>query len=287
MSNARPTVERRQLGLTLRRCRDAAGKLQLEAAQHIGTDDARVSRVEEGLATLSPEDLERLLSLYGVEGGERETVLALGAAARKRQPRRAYVDSLPGSFQRFAEMEAAASTIYCYEHAVVPGLLQCPGYVQALFHAADDVWWESSGATIRDRASFRYRRQEATWRSTSNELHFVLGEAALDDVTGGPDVMAEQYRHLLDVINGSSAVTIRKLPTTTADNPARGGGLTVLEFEGAFPEIAFASVVTGPAVYFDDAMDTAAMLRTFHRLNALALSAEDTEKSIVRKLERL
>jgi hypothetical protein len=45
-------------------------------------------------------------------------------------------------------------------------------------------------------------------------------------------------------------------------------------------------VVWGPAAYYDNGEDTAAMLRTFRRLSDLALTTEDTRNCILQKLQR-
>ncbi|MBB4908345.1 helix-turn-helix domain-containing protein [Actinophytocola algeriensis] len=115
-------VDLGQLGLTLRRLREGAGKSQQAAAEWIGKVRSQLVELEDGRGTLASDTLENLLDLYGVTGGERETVLELGALARARQKRRAYTDLLPGSFQRFADLEASASEINCYEFGIIPGL---------------------------------------------------------------------------------------------------------------------------------------------------------------------
>lgn len=286
MVNARPTVERRQLGLTLKRCRERAGYSQLDAGQHVGLDDSRISKVEDGFATLSADKLERLIDFYQVTSDERETILALGAEARKRAPRHSYTDVLPGSFQRFADLEADAAKIYSYESGVVPGLLQSPGYINAVFEAAESVWWQPSEPVREQRTAFRYQRQQNTWQSKkSKQLHFIIGEAALTEVAGSPAVMIEQLDHLLDIIESRTDTTIQLLPFSVPNNPARGGGLTVLEFGLAVPRVGFASVVHGPSTYYDEGERTAAMLRTFQRLTEIALSPEDTRSVITRKKE--
>lgn len=285
MVNARPTVERRQLGLALKRCREQAGRSQLEAGQHIGIDDSRISKVEDGIANLAADQLERLTDFYGVTGDERETILALGVEARKRASRQPYTDVLPGSFQRFADLEADANRIYSYESGVVPGLLQSPSYIHAVLESAG-IWWQPS-ETVRDqRSAFRVQRQQNTWQSRKpKELHFVIGEAALTEVAGSAAVMREQLEHLLTVMDERDNTTIQLLPFSVPNNPARGGGLTVLEFGLAVPRVGFASVVHGPSTYYDEGERTAAMLRTFQRLSELALSPEDSRNAFARKKE--
>ncbi|MGH3940441.1 MAG: helix-turn-helix domain-containing protein [Pseudonocardiaceae bacterium] len=286
MVNARPTVERRQLGLTLKRCRERAGLSQLDAGQHIGVDDSRISKVEDGFATLAADKLERLIDFYQVTGDERETILALGTEARKRAPRQSYTDVLPGSFQRFTDLEADAAKIHSYESGIVPGLLQSPGYINAVFEAAESVWWQPSETVRQQRTAFRLQRQHNTWQSQKpKQLHFVIGEAAVTEIAGSPAVMVEQLDHLLSIMASRMNATIQLLPFSVPNNPARGGGLTVLEFGLAVPRVGFASVVHGPSTYYDESERTAAMLRTFQRLTQLALSPEETRRAITRKKE--
>ncbi|WP_424188930.1 helix-turn-helix domain-containing protein [Actinokineospora sp. G85] len=287
MVNARPTVERRQLGLALKRLRERSGLSQLAAGQHIGKDDSRISKIEDGLATPKAEDLVKLLELYGVVGDERETIEALGAVARKRQPARAYIDLLPDSFQRFSDLEAAAAKIRTYEVAVIPGLLQSPGYIDALFAASDDVWWASSEVRRKNMGEFRRRRQELLWQAKEKELHFVIGEGALDEVNGSTEVMREQLGHLLNLIDTKPNLTVQMLPKTVPNNPARGGGLTVFEFGISLPRIGFASVVTGPSTFYDGGEDTSNMLRALYRISKLSLTPEETRIAINQKLETL
>ncbi|MCA1565837.1 MAG: helix-turn-helix domain-containing protein [Acidobacteria bacterium] len=286
MVNARPTVERRQLGLTLKRCRERAGLSQLDAGQHVGLDDSRISKVEDGFATLSADKLELLIDFYQVTTDERETIVALGAESRKRAPRHSYTDVLPGSFQRFADLEADAVKIHSYESGVVPGLLQSPGYINAVFETAESVWWQPSEPIREQRTAFRHQRQQNTLESKkSKQLHFIIGEAALTEIAGSPDVMVEQCEHLLSIIDSRTDTTIQLLPFSVPDNPARGGGLTVLEFGLAVPRVGFASVVHGPSTYYDEGERTGVMIRTFQRLGEIALSPEDTHTAINRKRE--
>ncbi|MDQ3577700.1 MAG: helix-turn-helix domain-containing protein, partial [Actinomycetota bacterium] len=81
---ARLTVERRQLGLSLKRHRVREGRSQLEVAAVIGRRDTRISKVEDGSATLSVEELDSVLDYLNVHGSDRDTLLELGAKARKR-----------------------------------------------------------------------------------------------------------------------------------------------------------------------------------------------------------
>lgn len=281
MGKARQTFERRQLGLTLRRLREAAGKSQQVAAERISKARSQVVELEDGRGTLPADDLAKLLNLYEVSGDERQTVLDLGALARARQKRRAYTDLLPGSFQRFADLEANATEIACYEYGLIPGLLQSPGYIRAEITDTDGVWWEPSVAEVRERIMYRTERQARILESAeSKALRFVVAEVALRAAVGSPDVMREQRLHLMNLLERRENLTLQVLRSDTHGNPARGGGFTVFRFGEKGSSVGVAPVVNGPATYYDALSDTAPMFRAFDRLQELALSPEASSKLI-------
>lgn len=281
MGKARQTFERRQLGLTLRRLREAAGKSQQVAAERIGKARSQVVELEDGRGTVPPDDLVKLLNLYEVTGDERQTVLDLGVLARARQKRRAYTDLLPGSYQRYADLETNASEISCYEYGLIPGLLQSPGYLRAEITDTDGVWWEPSAAEVQERITYRAERQTRILESVEPKaLRFVVAEVALRAAVGSPDVMREQRFHLLNLLERRKNLTVQVLRDDAYGNPARAGAFTVFRFGGTGLPVGVAHVVNGPSTYYDDEPDTAAMLRAFDRLRELALSPESSSKLI-------
>ena len=279
MGKALQTFERRQLGLALRRLRNEAGKSQQAAADHIAKARSRVAELEDGKTTLTADELGMLLSFYGVSVSERRTVLELGVLAKTRQKKRAHTDLLPGSFQRFADLEENATEINCYEFGIIPGLLQSLGYVRATIDDGDGVWWEPSTAELQERISFRLDRQAKTLDS-DKKLIFVITEDALRGAVGSPEVMHEQRRHILKLLESKQNLTVRVLPSTTYGNPARGGGMTILDFGERGAPVGFTPAVFGPSTYFDQAAETAALLRAFRRVEELALSPQDSRRLI-------
>lgn len=284
MGQARQTFERRQLGLTLRRLREQAGKSQQQAAEVIGKARTRIGELEDGRFTLTVDHLTALLDLYGVSGEERQTVLELGVHARARQKkRRAYTDLLPGSFQRFADLEASATEINTYEFGIVPGLLQSLGYIRATIDDGDGIWWTPSNREREERITFRLDRQERVFEAVEPKaLRFVMTEDVLRGGVGGPEVMREQRRHILKLLETQPNLTLRILPSETCGNPARGSGLTVLGFGGKGAPVGFSTVVFGPSTYFDQEPDTTALLRAFERIMELALDQKDSTRLIHR-----
>lgn len=284
MGKARQTVERRQLGLALRRLREHAGLSQVEAAAAINRTHPRISKVEDGAGTIGHPELAHLLDVYGAPPAERATMLALAVEARKRQPRGStsgpYMDTLPGSFQRLADLEQDAKSIYTYEPAVIPGYLQSGRYMRAVMRACDGIFWREFGPEGEDRVAFRQARQAKILDGVQPKLCFVCTKDALVDDGLHSDVMREQLHHLLALAKKHPNIEIRVLSAGALDNPAPNGGLTVLDFGGSAPMVGFAHAVYGPSSYFDDEEDTAALLRAFRRVQGLALSPARSLKLI-------
>lgn len=285
MGTAKPTVERRQLGLTLRRLREGANASQAAAGKAIGRTPARISQVENGIGALSHDDLVSFLDHFEVDGEERTTVLALGAEARRRSRRATYTDNLPGSFQRLADLQAEAVAIFSYDTGIVPGLLQSPDYMQAVIHSCNGVWWEPSQREVENRVRFRREQQRrALDAETPKRLFCVLTEDALHHKLGSSSVMRGQILHLLQLLESQPGLSLQVVPGGASDNPLLGGGIMLLEFDNA-PRIGFSEPVYGPAVYHENEEDTAAFSRAFHRVRELALSSEDSRDLLMQKLK--
>lgn len=283
MGQARQTIERLQLGLALTRLRTHAKRSQSEAGAAIGRTAGRLSQVENGRGGLGVEELTKLLDFYGVRGPERETILALGAAARRRATRRGYIDNLPEPFQRMAELQAAANVISWYECGIVPGLVQSPAYVRAIMNLSNSIYWDSSDEETVERILFREEHQRRVLEIGSpRQIDIVFTEDSLDHVIGDASVMRGQLLHLLQLLERQ--VDIRIVPNGTANNPALGGGLVVLDFPRATP-VSFASVLHGPYTYYDQPEDIEPMQRTFRRVRELALSSEDTRLLLLDRLK--
>ncbi|WP_367134028.1 helix-turn-helix domain-containing protein [Saccharothrix sp. HUAS TT1] len=283
MALARQTIERLQLGLELTRLRNQAKKSQGEAGAAIGRTPGRVSQVENGRGGLGAEELTKLLDFYGARGRERETILALGAAARRRAPRRGYVDNLPEPFQRLAELQAAADSIHWYECGVIPGLVQSKDYVRAIMALSNSIYWPDSEAETAERIAFRLDHQRRVLETGEpKRIGIVFTEDSLDNVVGDASVMRGQVLHLLQLLE--RRVDIRIVPKGTANNPALGGGLVVLDFPQATP-VGFASVLHGPATYYDQAEDVEPIQRIFSRVEELALSRADTRALLIERIK--
>ncbi|KAA5832664.1 transcriptional regulator [Saccharopolyspora hirsuta] len=244
---------------------------------------ATFSQVETAKGSFSTDELKTLLDFYEVTEDERQTVLELGAQARKRQRGRTYTDQLPRSFERLADLQADAKAIGFYDTGIIPGLAQTHDYVRALMKAGDGVWWDHDPEEVERRIAYRLDQQKRVLESdVPKEVVFVLTETALQQVVGSLSVLRGQILHLLQLSERPSVV-VQVMASSAPDNPLLGGGLITLDFGEAAPKIAF-SASHGPATYHDQEEDTGPMFRAFDRVRKLALSPKKTSNLLLTRL---
>jgi transcriptional regulator with XRE-family HTH domain len=223
-----PSLQRRQLGIELKRLREEAGKSRDDAAAKLNRDLSTISRIENGLSGMRAAELEKLLDLYGVLGEPRENVLAVGVAARQRRIAQTYTDAVPNWFRRYAALEAEATEVRGFEVELVPGLLQSEDYLRTLMGS---VLPTVGSAEVERRIRVRLSRQALLRRTDPPAplFRFVLNEAVLRREIGGPKVMAAQLNHLLDIARLPN-VTVQVLPFRSGAHPAVGFSFYVLRF---------------------------------------------------------
>lgn len=222
-----PAVGRRRLAAELRRHRLASGRTIEEVAAHLECSPAKVSRMETSVVKVGPQDLRAILELYGVEGAEREELFGLVRQARARGWWEAYADVVPPGSSRFFGLEDGAEVIAQHVTSLVPGLLQTEGYARALMASVPGL----DPAIVDRRVELRRRRAQLLDRPEPPKLDVLLDEAVLCRVIGGPEVFAEQLRHLLDVSERPS-VSLRVIKFDAPVHPAVGVSFTVFDLPG-------------------------------------------------------
>jgi transcriptional regulator with XRE-family HTH domain len=222
-----PTLRRRRLGAELRRCRETAGMTQEQVSRRFEWHSAKVNRIETARVSVTPRDVRDLLNLYDVRDDDyRESLLKLARSSREKAWWAEYREVVrPDSF---IAMESEATSMRNWEPDVVPGLLQTEGYMRALFSVRAE--------RDPDRAvTLRLTRQRRLTGDDPIDLFAIIDESVIHRLIGGPHVMADQLRHLLQVAELPS-VTLRILPYAAGQHPFLGLSMAVLEFRDA-PEL--------------------------------------------------
>jgi hypothetical protein len=270
--SAGPTVQRLVLGGHLRRLREDAGITTERAAVVIRGSHSKISRMEHGRVGFKERDIADLLTLYGVrEGDEREALLTLARGSNLPGWWQSYSDILPHWVEPYFGLEAAASFIREYELQFVPGLLQTEAYARAVIRLGTSV---AEDEIIR-RAQARVSRQEILRRDSPPKIWAVMDEGALHRVIGGPEVMREQLRHLLDMCD-HPAVTVQILPFSAGAHRAMGGAFTILRYtEPDLRDVVFIEQLTS-ALYLDKQAEVDSYLEV---IEEVCLQAEPSAKT--------
>jgi hypothetical protein len=193
---ATPTVRKLQLGNELRRLREAAGRTPAEAAKIIDCNVTKISRLETAQSGIALGDLKLLLEFYGDEPGHIEWMIALSRGNTERGRWVEHRAIVPTWFRPYLDLERDAEEIRLTEVEVVPGLLQTKAYAQALIEA------KSLRADTADSDAVvlaRIERQEILDRDDPPTVSAILSESCVRRMIGGPSVMAEQLRFLIEL----------------------------------------------------------------------------------------
>jgi transcriptional regulator with XRE-family HTH domain len=223
-------VRRRLVGRALRRYRDNLGYTLKDAARILDCDASKVSRIETGGRSIRAKELRELLTEYGIDGEQLDILTLLADPRGAFGWYRDYADVLPGAWQDYVILEAAAAKVSVYEAQRVPGLLQTRGYARALAETDPALRDDAE----RDRAvEAAMARQQAVLDERRPGVHLVIGQAALHQQVGSPEVMEEQLRQVARIAADSGTVTVQVLPFDSGAHAAAGdGAFSILQVTG-------------------------------------------------------
>jgi transcriptional regulator with XRE-family HTH domain len=246
-----PTALRVVLGGQLRHLREANGITREAAGEVIRASASKISRLELGRVGVKSRDLSDLLTLYGVTGdAERADVLRLASEAAKHGWWHHYGELLPGWFEYYVGLEAAASRIRTYEVQFVPGLLQTPDYARAVMQLGHP---SARLDELEQRVSLRMKRQQMLARPDGPKLWAVIDETALRRRLGGPGVMEAQIDRLIDL--DLPNVTVYVVPLESGYHAAAAGAFSILRFAAPeLPDVVYLEQLTS-SLYLDKRKD--------------------------------
>jgi transcriptional regulator with XRE-family HTH domain len=220
-----PTIVRRQLGRLMRRARKASGRSVVDVVTTKIVSKATLHRIECGQFPVDPGRVLRLCRLYQVDYVTMDAAQDLAEASQGRGWWEDAETVLASGFGFFLGLESDAAQILTYEPDLVPGLLQTPDYVRAEARAA---YQPPDEETLERRVAARVKRQQELFaRTPPVRLRAVLGEAALANQVGGPEVMAAQLSHLHQMAE-DARVDLRVLPHSAGAHSAQAGGGFIL-----------------------------------------------------------
>ncbi|MGW1780449.1 DUF5753 domain-containing protein [Streptomyces sp. NPDC002143] len=194
-----------------------------------------------------------------------------GVVKREHTPRR---------FDHCLELEAKAARIQAYGGTLVPGLLQTPAYMRALFRKGSP---NATHEEIERLVAERLSRQERLRGDTPPDYWAILDEAVLRRGVGGPGVMRDQLASLLPLVD-TSRTTIQVVPFDVGEYAGMNGTIILL----TLPDNSTTVYQEGGGVgeNLDDRETVARRLRDYDRMKACALSPEESAALIEEAMEK-
>jgi transcriptional regulator with XRE-family HTH domain len=221
------TPKARALGNALRQTREEHGLTLRALAAQINRDAGVLSRWETGDRKPKPEHVAQILTALGVNGERYDEIITLTYGPDQPQW---VATTLPEQRQQLTALlnfEQNATTITEVSPLLVPGLLQTSGYVRAIMSGGG-----VPAAEIATRVAIRIGRKDVLTRPGPVNLIALIGEAALHQTVGSPNVMIEQLRHLLDMSQHSN-INLRVIPYSSGWHPALEGSFKLIESKQA------------------------------------------------------
>lgn len=264
---------RESLGVRLRELRTKSGLTGRQLAERCGWVHSKVSKLETGRQTATPEDLETWARACDAPEADEDLQRRLRGLESHVQSRRRQLAAGHAPIQEQSVIEYRETrTVRAYEATVIPGLFQTPDYARSLLiHNA------SLHQTPRDTEAAvraRMKRQEVLYEP-GKQHRIIVWEAALHALPCPPATLAGQLDRLAGLI-GLDTVSLGIVPL--------GVPLTLTPRHGfwIFDERLVRVETISTELRLDDPADVALYGRVWDRLDDAAVYGADAHRVLAR-----
>ncbi|MCA1185110.1 MULTISPECIES: helix-turn-helix transcriptional regulator [unclassified Saccharopolyspora] len=273
MAGTSGTPKAKALGSRLRDARKTAGFTVRGLAEQLGLSHSAISRWETGARSPQPEDVASILAATGIGGSERSELLEMARGTDAAQWLSVHSGDRERQLAALLDFERAASHITDVAPLLIPGLLQTSDYARAIMVAAS-----VPPAEIETRVLVRVGRREALMRRNPASLLALIGEAAIRQLIGGEQVVADQLRHLVD-FGARPNVTIQVIPAASGWSPALEGPFLLIDLPNERPIVHLEN--RRSALFFHEAEDVDAYVSAVETVRQAAMSPERSKRLIL------
>jgi transcriptional regulator with XRE-family HTH domain len=272
-----PTVRKRLLGGQLRRLREERDISIEEVARKLGVGHSTVRRQESGHTAVSVADALAYATIYDLEDDKlRGRLIALAKHGRARGWWTAYGSKVGPTAVDVADAEDLATEVRTFQPLAVPGIFQTTDYSAAIIEAQKVIRPADSPLPVDDLLTLRERRKEVLQRRNPPQVWAVIGEAVIRTQVGGPEVMAAQVEHLVE-LGQRNNVTLQLLPFTGGAHVGMNGGFMLLSFGDTLDGSITYVESGGPNAFNDEPNEVRVSANRFTQLQSQALSTADTQ----------
>ncbi|MER6916151.1 helix-turn-helix transcriptional regulator [Streptomyces sp. NPDC000594] len=257
-------MNRATLGSALRELRKSSGLEAKAVARGAAMSSSKLSKIENGNTAPSVTDVDCILTAIGVSEGVKAEFMAVAREAATEVVAWRLVRRLGYSRkqQQVQGVEAQTTLLRLFQPALIPGLLQTPEYVRAVF-ARENLGPEQLERTIGARLA----RQSVLY-STEKTFRFVITESVLRWRVLPPLMMAGQLDRLVSA-SRLPGVDIRVVALATRQTDFPSHSFCITDDRMVTIEMAHAEIVA------TDPRDVSLYVEKFERFGASSLAGDD------------
>ena len=267
------------LGAKLRTVRETAGITQRTLAKQLRLDQSVVSRSESGERVPSQEEVAAILDAVGVTGVERDEIVESARDTSGSPWQGVDLPEQPVQLAALLDVEQMTSKYVEWSPFVIPGLLQVSSYARAIMRAA-----RVPDGEVETRVAVRMGRKDILARKNPTRCTALIGESALRQMIGGPEVVVEQLDYLV-LMGCLPNIDLRVVTTDTDWHPGLYGPFVLLTMEGGMSVVHLENARS--AVFVPDEQDVAVYQDVVLELLGIALSPEQSTEFIRGEAERM
>ena len=274
MAEGSPTIRQRELGIRLRKFREAEGLTVNEVAERLLCSATKISRAETGARRPTLRDVRDLCEIYHVDPDTSEELMRLARQAREHGW---WADFTDLDLEPFIGLEQDAVAITCFGMYFVPALLQTEDYAREIIKA---IAPKIDPGVLGHRVEARMLRQRLLEPPDPTRYRALLDEAVLHRQIGGPAVMKAQLDKILELVHEGRA-TVQVVPFEVGGYAAIDSNFDYLDFAEGSP---LAGSVYVEGLVKNSIFDRPAELRRYGEaldyLRDAALSPRDSARRI-------
>jgi transcriptional regulator with XRE-family HTH domain len=263
--------DRARLARQLRELRRAAGLGGIEAGRRSGISQSKISKIENGMLRVSPDDVQKLSEVYGVQPDEQQRLIELAESLRTEtvEPRRVTLSRGAHQMQqRIRRLEASASLLRSFQPCLIIGLLQTEAYAKLVFGV-------STAGRALDRAIETRMARQTELHLGQTRAVLIMTEGALRWQAGSTSVMLEQIEAITDATK-SPDMRVGVIPYSTPVDVFPRHGFHLYDSDAVI-----IGTETGTATIIDND-DVADYEKLFVRLESFAAFDEAARQVLAR-----
>ncbi len=260
--------------------RDAAGTKTTEAAAVLGVDRTKITLIEQGIYSVTPERVVALAHKYGETDPEYVAALAAMAGNKGKGWWEEYRGFVPVGFLDICEFEYHARGLHSYQIAHPPGPMQSERFCRAIFQ---DAQVPLTPRVVETRVENRMRRSETLMAEGAHPYDAIVHEAALHMQFGGRDTAREQLGWMLE-LSELPHVTLRVVSFASRGFKGSGQGIYYSHGQVSRLDAVMYDSVDGPIF-----LDSTEHLEKYHsiieQMTDRSLSVEDS-RDLIAKIKK-